>query len=146
MCWYIHSFTEVCLFLCELCMPMGLLFFSVGSKITNYMECMNGQNKICICDRQKMYYGEDPMACRKASENLRARIEKVGFELTNRGNTVHIHYICQFIPFIKCWARIIFGILKCFDGFHCQFKKKMCLFQGSEMLFEMWKLRHQQCS
>ncbi|XP_078314306.1 uncharacterized protein LOC111128477 [Crassostrea virginica] len=67
------------------CQPLDCSCDYVGSKITNYVECMNGQSKICICDRQKMYYGEDPMACRKASENLKARIEKVGFELTNRG-------------------------------------------------------------
>nr|XP_022329794.1 uncharacterized protein LOC111128477 isoform X2 [Crassostrea virginica] len=67
------------------CKPLECSCDDVGSKITNYMECMKGQSKICICDREKMYYGEDPMACRKASENLKARIEKVGFELTNRG-------------------------------------------------------------
>lgn len=57
--------------------------------IENDDSCEKGEEKICICDRENLFYGRDPLACQMmADQGLISRIKRPGNELTNSGNNL----------------------------------------------------------
>nr|XP_034324946.1 uncharacterized protein LOC105346861 isoform X2 [Crassostrea gigas] len=58
-----------------------------GTIIVNNDTCQKGEEgKICICDRERMFYGRDPLACKfMEDQSIISRIKRPGNELTNSG-------------------------------------------------------------
>lgn len=58
-----------------------------GTIIENDDTCQKGEEeKICICDREHLFYGWDPLACqRMEDQSITSRIKSPGNELTNSG-------------------------------------------------------------
>lgn len=56
--------------------------------IENNDTCQKGEEgKICICDREHLFYGSDPLACQMMEDqSIITRIKRPGNELTNSGN------------------------------------------------------------
>lgn len=64
-----------------------------GTIIVNNDTCQKGEEgKICICDRERMFYGRDPLACKfMEDQSIISRIKRPGNELTNSGNnSLHV--------------------------------------------------------
>lgn len=58
-----------------------------GTIIENNDTCQKGEEgKICICDREHLFYGSDPLACQMMEDqSIITRIKRPGNELTNSG-------------------------------------------------------------
>lgn len=62
--------------------------------IENDDSCEKGEEKICVCDRENLFYGRDPLACQMmADQGLISRIKRPGNELTDSGNNL-LHVLC----------------------------------------------------
>lgn len=57
-----------------------------GTIIWNLDSCLKGSDKVCVCDREKLFFGFDPNTCQKIDDvNTKSRISRPGFELDNNG-------------------------------------------------------------
>lgn len=57
-----------------------------GTIIENDDSCEKGEEKICVCDKENLFYGWDPLACQRIKdEGLISRIKRPGNELTDSG-------------------------------------------------------------
>lgn len=64
-----------------------------GTIIENDDTCQKGEEeKICICDREHLFYGWDPLACQMMEDqSITSRIKSPGNELTNSGNILVLY-------------------------------------------------------
>lgn len=60
---------------------------SDGTIIWNFDSCRKGSDPVCVCNREKLFFGLDPNTCQRIDDvNTKSRIKKPGFELDNNGN------------------------------------------------------------
>eukprot|EP00105_Crassostrea_gigas_P029873 XP_011451946.1 PREDICTED: uncharacterized protein LOC105345504 isoform X2 [Crassostrea gigas] len=70
----------------DVCAPIDCSCGHDGTIIKNDDSCEKGEEKICVCDREHLFYGWDPLACqRMEDQSLISRIKRPGNELTNSG-------------------------------------------------------------
>lgn len=70
----------------DVCAPIDCSCGHDGTTIKNDDSCEKGEEKICVCDREHLFYGWDPLACqRMEDQSLISRIKRPGNELTNSG-------------------------------------------------------------
>ncbi|XP_062619934.1 uncharacterized protein LOC134281488 [Saccostrea cucullata] len=71
----------------KVCVPQDCSCKHDGTIIENMTACEMGEQKICVCDRQNLFYGPDPVICsRKEDPKDIAKIHRPGFELTLTGS------------------------------------------------------------
>lgn len=57
-----------------------------GTIIWNLDSCLKGSDKVCVCDREKLFFGFDPNTCQRIDDvNMKSRISRPGFELDKNG-------------------------------------------------------------
>lgn len=70
----------------NVCAPIDCSCHHDGTIIWNFDSCMKGSDPVCVCDREKLFFGLDPNTCQRIDDvNTKSRIKKPGFELDNNG-------------------------------------------------------------
>ena len=62
------------------------LYFLVESELVNADDCYKKAiTKVCECNREKGYYGDDGMTCKEVNSEMLDQIQQPGFELLQNG-------------------------------------------------------------
>lgn len=108
-----------------------------GTIIKNDDSCEKGEEKLCVCDKENLFYGWDPLACQRIKdEGLISRIKRPGNELTDSGNNLHVfravdEVILTSCTQFSCTSKLRFGPSK-FWKLIVFIKWKYCIYYMSE--------------
>ena len=62
------------------------MYFLAETRLANADDCYNkGETKVCECNRDAGYYGDDGMTRKEVNAKMLAEIQQPGFELTQNG-------------------------------------------------------------
>lgn len=96
----------------DVCAPIDCSCGNDGTIIKNDDSCEKGEEKICVCDREHLFYGWDPLACqRMEDQSLISRIKRPGNELTNSALPKETFSRCSGLDLWRS-AEVLEGVLQ----------------------------------